>query len=255
MTYFAQKKGFQATPHPSTCAGIPNLYLDATDTDSWSLFPSARLGAIVNKATGANDYLQNTEALGPAVGNNEIDFGDILKFLRNLDLSGYPFSTSDGISLFFLVKSDQTTNRHQLFDFGERPGDGYGISYRRDEVQAYTATSHGGVTQIQSIAGDSGYRRLAFVIKFDTDQTIYLNNSSVLMTAITLSQLTSAEIKDAFFRGVSTGPPVIGAKSTTVNEGTTFYGTQLKGMLIYTNHMKAYNRERLDKFLQILLAR
>ncbi|WP_353573376.1 calsyntenin family protein, partial [Candidatus Albibeggiatoa sp. nov. BB20] len=189
--------------------------------------------------------------------SDNINFNPVIEFdgvANGLDLANnYIYSANDGMTFFAVLKPDVELNESNfVLDFGRVASDGYGFIYANDEAKIYTSGNFGGTSGTVSHTYSIDSVLYTGKIDFDNEQRIYLNGASVYNEAITLSQITTAEIiENATHTFNQKGPVTIGRQSKPLDGNDRLFGGKIAEIILYDVDLSDADRNKVQSYLAI----
>jgi hypothetical protein len=204
---------------------------------------------------------QATVGLQPTLKNSlsgNLNFNPLVNFTgagKRLDLTSHYLeatSGNNGMAMFaVVVPASGSTGTPAVLDFGLQATKGYGLGYSSSDAMVYTATTPGGIQN--TISGHGRSTRptlLSSTTAWPGNQSFYLDGTSVAgPTAVTLTQLTSAEINEAATATATNGPFTLGCASTT---STSFdYEGYIGEIIVYANKISSTIQQAVESYLAL----
>ena len=195
----------------------------------------------------------------PTLRNNAADnlnFNPVVEFdgvNNGLDLADqYIYSTNDGLTVLAAIKTDDAANTgHFVLDFGHVGGAGYGLAYGNDKVNFYAASNFGGA--FRSLPHSHGTEPVIVTgkIDFGTAQNVYINGGLLDTQAITLAQLSTAEINEDSIHASSRGPVTIGRQSKINLDTDRKFDGKIAEVMVYAADLSDTDLAKAQSYLAV----
>jgi hypothetical protein len=253
------KKQAITIPHPTTFSMTKRVWSEAIDINRFILSGS-NVQTWGRKLSGCLSFSQSSAPNQPERIGNEVVWNDPNNN-QWLNAGGnYLFvdSSHSGLSMFFLVKSNQTgsgLSPRFIFDFGNFRTRGYGFGYAgANQIWCYTPSDFGGrITEKRPLDNPtSDYVVAGLVIRFGVSQSLYINNALVASDPITLSQLTAVEINEQSTPGGAGGPVTIGSGAKAGQFPGRWFDGAIKGFVIVEEAVNDFQRGWIYRYLNNL---
>lgn len=253
------------TPHPANIGGLLfRINIDFTD-DSMLTLNGSDISEVRNKCSSNYTFSQSTAVNQPRRNGKEAHWDDasFLQFLTaGNDYLFFDAADTDGMFISALVRSNRVSvqpsavERPFVIDFGQFGVRGYGLHYASNRLAAHTPVDFGGFASVEDPAASStDYRSISFIVRFNSDQKLYIDNVEIHSDPITLLDLRDVYINENPTRIIDNGPITIGLTSKTNNQtGRDFYDGAMKSVLIGAGAPNAYQRELIRKYHNALEA-
>ncbi|MBE9562319.1 MAG: fibronectin type III domain-containing protein, partial [Proteobacteria bacterium] len=197
----------------------------------------------------------------PTFRNNtsdNINFNPVVEFDgigNGLDLaSDYIYSSNDGLTFFAVVKPDvEPDEQNFIFEFGRNKENSYAFIYANDAFRAWTPLDYGGkYSNIRTHSYGTNSVIYTGKVDFGTEQRIYLNGTSVYNENITLTQLTTNEIKESSNHSSSNaGPVTIGRQAKSIFSNDRLFDGKIAEIILYDVDLPDSNRNKAQSYLAI----
>jgi len=249
-------KGTNVSNFKATDISNCELWLDASDESTITLNAS-NVSQWDDKSGSSNNFTQSTGSRQPEYITTALNGLNAVKFdgaTENMIAgSNYVFSSSDGLTMFAVVQTDNDASvsgiSNAVFDFGFQGGDNYALWLATDYVAMNTSGNFGGVfTTITKTFSESPHTLVGEIVFGDT-QYIYVDDVLEGSSSITLAKLTAVEIAEAPTRGAGSGPMTLGMQSKTLNESTRRFIGHIAEFIIYTRVLTTEERDRVEGYL------
>ncbi len=235
------------------------LWLETTSKDSFST-QEAVDGAEVTAWNDLNTQLSKKNAgnKSGSITYNEnginglpsLYFPDDSIAIDRIDLgSNIIFSSGtgqhNGITVIAVVKAQtpNTNNEKFVVDYGLYGGAGYGLTFRTNFAQSYSASGFGGGGANTSHNIGNNPAIVTMRISFNSLQELFINgNQYYASSVITLSKLTSNEVN------ITTRPFSIGGQSKTGGENRSFVG-DIGEIIVYSRSITNSEKENIENYL------
>jgi len=240
----------QNTPHPTNLPLTKRMWLDAADQNNFVLNGSD-VRTWIRQLDNGITVNQATSVRQPQKGLNNVVWDDLGNHQWLDGGSSYLFADSShsGISLFFLIQSNQTGAERFIFDFGGYSTRGYGAWYSTTQIGCYTPTDYGGIRTGLYISAGSGWNVFGIIIKFGVSQGLYINNALQYEWPISLAQLTAAEINQSSTAGGISGPVTVGSLSKSDKASSRLFAGTIKEIVIVDEAVSDYEHGWIYKYL------
>ncbi|MFC1771690.1 hypothetical protein ACFLZV_07375, partial [Candidatus Margulisiibacteriota bacterium] len=240
---------------PGSLSGLA-LWMAADDRGAVSVTGNNKVRNMIDKSGNGVNLFQTVDDNRPLYQLNSQNGKAAIRLDAVNDYliggSNYIFSSSDGLCVFAVVKSDpEKSGKAFIYDIGFHGERGYGYTFCNNFISGYTPQQYSGAYHETSVSySSSKYYVTAYNIKFNSTQKYFINQEEKMSASISgLNQLTTSEIDESSTRGLYSGPITIGSQAKGHLDGDRYYDGEIAELLVFTRYITDSERETIEEYL------